>query len=285
MPHYNPNRLKVQLKLAVARLKHMQQKKNSINKQQRREIATLLESSKLESAKIRVEGIIREDYHIEALEILELYCELLMARFGLIEQMKQCDPSIIEAVNTLIYAAPRSEIKELGQIRDQLFGKYGKEFAMNASENKNNCVNERVIQKLSFNTPDSFLVNRYLEEIAKTYNVDWKAEIADIDGLISMDALMDSQALTNKDGKSEPTYTALPNMDLLMSLNNDSQDKNHQSASTSNSNTSDHLLPDVPIGPHTDYSKNKLGISPSSIRKQKQMGYQMMTNWQEGLKL
>ncbi|CAI2162501.1 1804_t:CDS:2 [Funneliformis geosporum] len=282
MPPYNPNRLKVQLKLAVTRLKHMQQKKNSINKQQRREIATLLETSKLESAKIRVEGIIREDYHIEAMEILELYCELLMARFGLIEQMKQCDPSIIEAVNTLIYAAPRSEIKELGQIRDQLCGKYGKEFAMNASENKSNCVSERVIQKLSFNTPDSFLVNRYLEEIAKTYNVDWKAEIADIDGLLSMDALMDSQALTNKNGKSEPTYTALPNMDLLMSLNNDTQDKNNQSASTSTSNPSDHLLPD---GPNT---KNKLGVAPSPIlhpRQQKLMVYQMMMNWQKGLKL
>lgn len=51
---YNPNRLKVQLKLAVNRLKLMQQKKNAINKQQRKEIANLLENSKIESAKIRV---------------------------------------------------------------------------------------------------------------------------------------------------------------------------------------------------------------------------------------
>ncbi|RIA90576.1 regulator of Vps4 activity in the MVB pathway-domain-containing protein [Glomus cerebriforme] len=185
-PSYNPNRLKVQLKLAVNRLKLMQQKKNSINKQQRREIASLLEISKTESAKIRVEGIIREDYFIEAMEMLELYCELLMARFGLIEQMKHCDPTISEAVNTLIYSAPRSEIKELGQVRDQLIGKYGKEFALNAIENKDNCVNERIIQKLMFNTPDPFLVNRYLEEIAKTYNVDWKADVDDVDSLISV---------------------------------------------------------------------------------------------------
>ncbi len=42
---------------------------------------------------------------------------------------------------------------------------------------------------------------------------------------------MDSQALTNNNEKSEPKYTALPNMDLLMSLNNDAQDKVNQSVS------------------------------------------------------
>ncbi|CAB4493844.1 unnamed protein product [Rhizophagus irregularis] len=262
---YNPNRLKVQLKLAINRLKLLQQKKNSINKQQRKEIANLLENSKTESAKIRVEGIIREDYFIEALEILELYCDLLMARFGLIEQIKHCDPTISEAVNTLIYAAPRSEIKELGQVRDQLIGKYGKEFALNAIDNKDDCVNERIIQKLMFSTPDPFLVNRYLEEIAKTYNVNWKAD--DID-LISADLSSNSQVKNNK-SSSEPTYTALPDMDLLMSLNNDAKGESNQSTSTPNSasilDNSDNILPDVPIGPPKNHSKNSLGAPPSPI--------------------
>jgi len=36
----------------------------------------------------QVEHIIREDLNMEAMEILELYCELLLARFGLLETMK-----------------------------------------------------------------------------------------------------------------------------------------------------------------------------------------------------
>ena len=36
----------------------------------------------------QVEHIIREDYLVEAMELLELYCDLLLARFGLIETMK-----------------------------------------------------------------------------------------------------------------------------------------------------------------------------------------------------
>ena len=36
----------------------------------------------------KVEHIIREDYLVEAMEIVEMYCDLILARFGLIETMK-----------------------------------------------------------------------------------------------------------------------------------------------------------------------------------------------------
>jgi hypothetical protein len=77
----------VQLKMSVNRLRLMQQKQTALAKQARRELAQLLDQGKEESARIRVENIIREDLFVEMLEILELYCELLLARFGLLEQM------------------------------------------------------------------------------------------------------------------------------------------------------------------------------------------------------
>ena len=85
---YNGTKLKVQLKLAVQRLKMLQQKKLQLTQTQRREVAALLEKGKLESARIRVEHIIREDYNCEALEMLEIYAEMLLVRFGLIEMSK-----------------------------------------------------------------------------------------------------------------------------------------------------------------------------------------------------
>ena len=116
--------------MSVNRLRLMQQKQTALAKQARRELAQLLDQGKEESAKIRVENIIREDLFVEMLEILELYCELLLARFGLLEQMyqplnhaaahtarKECDPGLEEAVKTIIYAAPRSESKELQEVR------------------------------------------------------------------------------------------------------------------------------------------------------------------------
>jgi vacuolar protein sorting-associated protein IST1 len=85
---FNPSRLKLLLKLASNRLKMLQAKKASLNQHQRREIAGLLEKGKEDSARIRVEHIIREDFETEAMEILELYCDLLGARFGILEQIK-----------------------------------------------------------------------------------------------------------------------------------------------------------------------------------------------------
>jgi vacuolar protein sorting-associated protein IST1 len=73
--------------MSVTRLRLMQQKQTALAKQARRDLAGILEQGREESAKVRVENIIRDDLFVEMLEILELYCELLLARFGLLEQM------------------------------------------------------------------------------------------------------------------------------------------------------------------------------------------------------
>ena len=105
---FNANRSKLLIKLSINRLKLLQNKKTSFNNQAKREIASLLNEGKEESARIRVnlynlmilsiftfwsllqkvEHVIREDFNIEAMEMMELYCELLLARFGVLEQMK-----------------------------------------------------------------------------------------------------------------------------------------------------------------------------------------------------
>lgn len=150
----------------------VQQKDEAVSKQQRRAMAQLLESGKIESAKIRVENIIRSDITTELHEILELYCELLLARTGLLES-PVCDPGLEEAVKSLIYAAPRTDIKELQTVRALLVDKFGKEFALQAVENTDGKVAEKVLRKLAVTPPSTELVNGYLEEIARTYQVDW----------------------------------------------------------------------------------------------------------------
>jgi vacuolar protein sorting-associated protein IST1 len=135
-------------------------------------MAQLLEAGKVESARIRVENIIRSDITTELHEILELYCELLLARTGLMESFT-CDPGLEEAVKSLIYAAPRTDVKELQQVRLLLVDKFGKEFALEAVENSDGKVSEKVLKKLAVTPPSQELVNGYLEEIARTYGVDW----------------------------------------------------------------------------------------------------------------
>lgn len=175
MPVISPltNKIKVQLKLGIARLRMVQQKDTAVAKQQRRAMALLLEQGKEESAKIRVENIIRTDMNTELLEILELYCELLSARAGLLES-KECDPGLEEAVKSLIYAAPRVEgVKELTTVRQLLAEKYGKEFTLEAVENSDGKVSKRVLDRTKVEPPAKELVEAYLGAIAEAYGIDW----------------------------------------------------------------------------------------------------------------
>jgi len=135
-------------------------------------MAQLLEVGKIESARIRTENIIRSDITSELHEILELYCELLLARAGLLES-PTCDPGLEEAVKSIIYAAPKTEIKELHQVRALFAEKFGKEFVLAAMENSGGAVSEKVIKKLTVTPPKPELVQGYLEEIARAYGVDW----------------------------------------------------------------------------------------------------------------
>jgi len=53
--------------------------------------------------------------------------------------------------------------------------KYGREFSLGVMENHDGCVSDRVVKKLDMSTPPPELVDAYLTEIAKAYNVEWVA--------------------------------------------------------------------------------------------------------------
>ncbi|VDK36102.1 unnamed protein product [Gongylonema pulchrum] len=136
---------------------------------------------KEDRARIRVEHIIREDFLVEAYELLEMYCDLLLARFGLIQQIKhiscrQLDDGIAEAVISILWAAPRvaTDVSEFKVISDQLTMKYGKAFAEAARCNQLEYpakVSPKLIAKLSVQAPPKLLVERYMIEISKSAGI------------------------------------------------------------------------------------------------------------------
>jgi hypothetical protein len=74
----------VQLKLSLHRLQLLQQKKKLSSTHIRTDVGGLLKLGKWESARIRIEHVIREDFLVEALELVELYVDTLLSRFGLV---------------------------------------------------------------------------------------------------------------------------------------------------------------------------------------------------------
>lgn len=174
----NYTKLKTHLRLAINRLKLLEKKKTELAQKARKEIADYIAAGKIERAKIRVEHIIREDYMVEAMELLEMYCDLLLARFGLIQQMKNLDEGLAEAISTIIWAAPRiqTDVQEIKVIADILTSKYGKPYTDACREEAVQTISEKLKHKMSVQSPSKLLVEKYLIEIAKNYNVEYEPD-------------------------------------------------------------------------------------------------------------
>lgn len=68
---------------------------------------------------LQTEIVVRDDYYREALEIIEMYCSLILTRSGLLDSKPQLDESLREPVYTLIWAAPRLsvDLREMNEVR------------------------------------------------------------------------------------------------------------------------------------------------------------------------
>ncbi|GAA56663.1 IST1 homolog [Clonorchis sinensis] len=172
-------KLKSNLRLCVNRMGLLQKKKTEMGMKARREVAELLKQNKIERSRIKTEHIVREDYVVEALEILQTYCELLLARFGIFEVSKEVDPCLEEAIASIIWCCPRlsSQVNELPVIREQFAGKYSKEYVEACLENKLRKVSQMVMQKLEIIQPPPSLVEMYMIEIAKAYGVEYEPNL------------------------------------------------------------------------------------------------------------
>nr|XP_008360045.2 LOW QUALITY PROTEIN: IST1 homolog [Malus domestica] len=163
------------LNLGISRIKLLQNKRDVQLKNMRKEIAQFLQAGQEAIARIRVEHVIREQNIWAAYEILELFCEFVLARVPIIESQRECPTELREAISSIIFAAPRcSDVPDLMQITNLFTAKYGKEFVSAVSELRpDSGVNRTIIEKLSVSAPSGEARLKVLKEIAKEYKLNW----------------------------------------------------------------------------------------------------------------
>ncbi|XP_059284388.1 uncharacterized protein LOC132037787 [Lycium ferocissimum] len=172
---FNSTKCKMSLKLASSRLKLLKNKKEAQVKQMKRELAQLLDSGQDRTARIRVEHVVREEKMMAAYDLIEIYCELIVARLPIIESQKTCPIDLKEAITSVVFASPRcGDIPELADVRKHLTAKYGKEFISAAVELRPNCgVSRMLVEKLSAKAPDGQAKMKILGAIAEEHGVKW----------------------------------------------------------------------------------------------------------------
>ncbi|KAL6614717.1 hypothetical protein ACP70R_036987 [Stipagrostis hirtigluma subsp. patula] len=163
------------LNLVISRIKLLRNRRELQLINMRKEMAQYLQTGQESIARIRVEHIIREQNILAAYEIVELFCEFVLARVPIVEVQKECPLELREAIASIIFASGRcSDLPELLHLRNLFTTKYGKEFVAAAMELRpDSSVNRTIIEKLSVKAPSAESKLKVLKAIAQEYNIEW----------------------------------------------------------------------------------------------------------------
>lgn len=201
---FNPNKLKANLRMAITRLRMQQNKLVNGIKIQRRQVAELLALQKYESARVRVEQVLRDDVSIEGYEVLALFLDLLSNRVHLITNISDecvsgsgdnrkkglvlCPPELKESITSVLWAAAQlgNVVPELQNVSKCFEAKLGADFVAMSVSNAEFSVNQKIIERLGFNTPSNARCIEYLTNVATEYSIEGYDEqrLLDPSGLV-----------------------------------------------------------------------------------------------------
>ncbi|CAK9151347.1 unnamed protein product [Ilex paraguariensis] len=164
------SKCKKQIRRVQCRLKLLKNKRCSIVRQLRDDMAELLRHGHDESVFNRVELLFKDESVVAVYDLLDHFCELILVNLSYIRRHKDCPNDINEAVSSLIFASARfGDLPELLVIR-KLFGeRYGKRFEMTALELlPGNLVNRQIKENLSIKSVPDDVRYRLVDEITRS---------------------------------------------------------------------------------------------------------------------
>ncbi|OAF66445.1 Increased sodium tolerance protein 1 [Intoshia linei] len=187
-------------------LKHLGQKKRELSKFNRKEIANLIKDKKYEKARIKVELAISDDYLIECMEMVEVYCETVKARIMNFFNDDIVDEGLLRPLHSIIYSEKylKNCSMELQTIVHVVSKKKGLVFVENARNNRFGYVSPKLVKKLSVKIPPVRLVEGYLLKIAQCFNFPYTIdqEAIDEDEVKRSRLILDDEVTSFKHGNT-----------------------------------------------------------------------------------
>ena len=105
-----------------------------------------------------------------------MFLDLVLARVGLIQMSNSIDIGLQEPINSIIWVQPRitDDCVELKTVVDELTKKYGKEHIQQCRQGMlDKHISTKLQDKLNQHSPKKSLVENYLIEIARNYDVEF----------------------------------------------------------------------------------------------------------------
>lgn len=152
------------------RLKLLKNKRSTIVRQLREDLAELLRHGHAQTAFDRVEQLFKDECLVAVYDLLDQFCEFIIINLPYIRRNKDCPNDINEAVSSIIFASARfGDLPELISIR-KLFGeRYGQRLATSALELlPGNLVNRQIKEKVIIKSVPDDVKSRLVEDILRS---------------------------------------------------------------------------------------------------------------------
>ncbi|XP_047313877.1 uncharacterized protein LOC124917511 [Impatiens glandulifera] len=158
------------IKRLSCRIKLLNNKRSSIIRQSRIDIAHLLKNNYRQIAFNRVEQLIMDERNVSAYNLLDHFCEFTLLHLPYIRHHKDIPNDINEAVSSLVYASARcGDLPELLVIRKLFSNRYGQTFALLSLQLlPGNLVNHQVKENLSLRCVSDEDKYKIMKEIIST---------------------------------------------------------------------------------------------------------------------
>ncbi|KAI4378308.1 hypothetical protein MLD38_015803 [Melastoma candidum] len=133
------------------RLRLLRNKRESIVRQSRGDVARLVQMGLMEVASERAEQLLKDESVKEMYDLLDHFCEVIITNLSYIRRHRECPDDINEAVSSLIFASARcGDLPELRRIRELFRERYGERFTISAIDLlPGNLVNSKIRDHLS----------------------------------------------------------------------------------------------------------------------------------------
>lgn len=164
------NKCKRLIRKVQCRLKLLKNKRCTIVRQLRDDVAQLLKQGHFQTALDRVEHVFKDETLVAVYDLLDQFCEFIIINLPYIRKNKDCPNDINEAASTIIFVSARlGELPELLSLR-KLFGeRYGQRFTNVALQLlPGNLVNRQMQEKVCLKKVPDEVKSRLVTEIARS---------------------------------------------------------------------------------------------------------------------
>ena len=165
--------LKNFIKISQERCKLLHNKKDDQIKKAEEDIAECLRNNNLDMARAKMDNLLKAEDMIAAYDILLPILEIISEKCIYIISNNDCPAELRAPLDSIIYAASRSEIEELMKFKEKILQKYGAAYISKAENNTDKLVNENLVAKLRVTIFDEHVVKIRLRQLCMKKKVNF----------------------------------------------------------------------------------------------------------------